>query len=148
MSRPMILMQEAKLKELYEKFSLGVPVLSIIRTYRMEGITTPPTLTKLLRHYHAYCTSSNNTVKNMIFNSLFPEWLTSDKNKLTSTTPKNYFYQGKMPLGIWRKRDEYVENKETKNQLPENPTTKANKAKTVKPKPRAKNGKVLPNKNK
>ena len=108
MARPMILMQEDKLVELYDKFAIGVPVLSIMRQYKLDNVTTPPTLTKLLKHYKAYRLSEDIIVKAIIYNSLFPSWL-REATKLTVTTPKEWYYQGKMPLGTWKLRTAIVE---------------------------------------
>lgn len=100
MARPMVLMQEDTLNELWYKHAQGVPVLAIIRQYNLEGKITAPTLTKLLSYMTAMQDASD-AVNAIIHASLFPRWLTDNDAKLIMTNPQEWYYTGKMPLGQW-----------------------------------------------
>lgn len=105
MARPMVLMQEDLLSELWRKHMDGVPVLALIRRNNIEDIITSPTLTKLLGYMSAMEDSQDSIVQDIIYASLFPEWLTEKAEELTVvTSPKDWYYKGKMPLGHWVKR--------------------------------------------
>lgn len=103
MARPMILMQEALLKELYDKYAQGVPVLKLIRQYKLDAKITAPTLSKLLSYMKAMHQADSN-ISIIIYNSLFPNWLVTN-TKLINSSPNNWFYSGQMPLGKWVIRD-------------------------------------------
>lgn len=102
MARPMVLMQEDLLNEIWYKHAQGVPVLAVIRQFDLDGKITAPTLTKLLSYVTAMQDSSEE-VSNLIYKSLFPVWLT-DNEAIIVTNPPDFYYTGKMPLGRWIKR--------------------------------------------
>jgi len=108
MARPMLLMEEAILKELYSKYSQGVPVLKLIRQYKLDLLITAPTLTKLLSYIDAANKTNDITIRNTILASLFPTWLkeryTLNRKLIAMPNPNTWFYTGKMPLGQWKKR--------------------------------------------
>lgn len=103
MARPMVLMQEDLLNEIWYKHAQGVPVLAVIRQFDLDGKITAPTLTKLLSYVTAMESSSDDTVSDIIYASLFPVWLT-DNEAIIVTNPPDFYYTGKMPLGRWIKR--------------------------------------------
>lgn len=100
MSRPMVLMQEGLLELIYDKYVQGVPVLALIRQHNLDGKITAPTLTKLLSYMSAMEKSTSEVAK-IIYKSLFPAWLKVHKDTVIATSPINYHYIGKMPLGAW-----------------------------------------------
>lgn len=100
MARPMILIKEKLLNEIYNKYKQGVPVLKLIRQYSLGESITAPTLTKLLSYKIAMETTKNKEIKQSIKTSLFPEWLDANKGNV-QTNPKEWYYVSKMPLGEW-----------------------------------------------
>jgi hypothetical protein len=136
MARPMVLMQQQMLHQLHLKHIQGVPVLALIRQYKLDDDITAPTLTKLLSYAKAMV-DSDTAIHELIHKSLFPKWL--EASKLTVVTcPSEYYYTGKMPLGKWVKRgEEHIVVKE-----PIKPVTKP-KAKVKQPVKKGKtNGKA------
>lgn len=103
MARPMVLMQEELLNAIWLKHAQGVPVLALIRQYKLDDVITAPTLTKLLSYMKAK-TATSNDVSIIIHKSLFPAWL--DNSGRVQTCPTTYYYTGRMPLGKWLRRDE------------------------------------------
>lgn len=102
MARPMVLMQEDTLNELAYKYAQGVPVLAVIRQFNLEGKITAPTLTKLLSYMTAMQAESASTeVAAIIYDSLFPKWLSDNEQNLIMSNPPEWYYTGKMPLGKW-----------------------------------------------
>lgn len=104
MARPMVLIKRNLLKEMYDKYEQGVPVLKLIAQYRLEDSITAPTLTKLLGYYENMhklkADKSKKAIALTIDHSLFPEWLENSIFNVT-TAPSLYSYSGKMPLGSW-----------------------------------------------
>lgn len=115
MARPMLLMNKDMLTTLHIRFSQGVPVLKLIRQFNLELHITAPTLSKLLSYKNAML-KSQPEVSQIIEASLFPEWLDkaqptkhnrvmfNDKLAIASS-PSNWYYTGKMPLGQWKQRE-------------------------------------------
>ncbi len=102
MARPMLLMQEVLLSELWAKQQVGVPVSTLIQQELLD--ITPPTLTKLLRFMSILEQEElkeNPDIYEMIYNSMFPDWLTSNEEVLIMTQPNGAKYIGKFPLGKW-----------------------------------------------
>ena len=113
MARPMLLMQPNLLRELHYKSAQGVPVLVLIRSYKLEGVLTAPTLSKLLSYMLAIDNSQDSRIKDIISKSLFPQWLVEQK-EVIAATPNEWVYSGRMPLGVWVKRAEYVKPQDKK----------------------------------
>lgn len=99
MARPHLLIQEDLLSEIWYKHTQGVPVLLLIREYKLE--VTPPTLTKLLSYMTAMESAVDEDVRGTIYASLFPEWLISQEDRVIASQPHKMKYRGKMPLGEW-----------------------------------------------
>lgn len=99
MARPMLLMQESLLHELYSKHKDGVKYNTLIRNYDLP--LTGPTLRKLLKYYNVM-QSADQQVGDTIRASLFPEWLTEE---LQYQDAAEWVYRGTMPLGNWEKRE-------------------------------------------
>lgn len=111
MARPMVLIKQPLLVELFEKYAQGVPVLALIRQYRIDGKITAPTLTKLLGYMSNLEQAGNNLNANeqlydLIHASLFPSWL-NETTKPIMSSPSSYIYVGKMPIGKWLKKEDY-----------------------------------------
>lgn len=106
MARPMVLMQENLLTEIYNKHAQGVPILKLIRNYSLDGVITAPTLTKLLKYMKAKDTTQDSNIHKLIQDSLFPQWLKEQEDKkILASCPQEYFYSGRMPLGVWCKHE-------------------------------------------
>ncbi len=102
MARPMFLIQPLLLDKLWEGYKAGVPVCRLIRDNDLS--ITPPTLTKLLKHYTMYANANDDTLERTIHKSLFPEWLTLSEDLIVKQPP-NYRYTGIMPIGKWEKNE-------------------------------------------
>lgn len=96
MARPIFLIRERVLKNIYAENSLGVSYRRIINRYNLDIST--PTLSKLLRYYRISLKIGSKS--NVVHNSLFPEWLDKDYKYQKSSEWK---YTGYMPLGLWEK---------------------------------------------
>lgn len=104
MARPMLLMQEELLSILWQKQQVGVPVSTLIQQEQID--ITPPTLTKLLTYMsaledQALQKEENHDTYNMIYNSLFPQWLIDHEHVPIMRQPNGWKYVGQFPLGIW-----------------------------------------------
>ena len=137
MARPMILMQEYLLSMLWNKYTMGVPITTIIRQDNIP--LTPPTLTKMFSYVDMLeeeVMKENPDMYQMIYNSLFPDWLTEklgedDWERLTEmingqpnikTTvlellpsdlviqPSGWTYKGLFPIGKWSYNKKEVTN--------------------------------------
>lgn len=109
MARPMLLVQEDILSDIWFKHTQGVPILALIRQENLP--ITSPTLTVLLGYMTALEAaeqSRNTEVYATIYASLFPAWLANDDEEIKPPSvmqqPKSWFYTGKMPLGKWVQR--------------------------------------------
>ena len=100
----MILMQRSVLMELWHKYRQGVPVQKLISQYNIP--LTPPTFTKLLMFVSAANEANQDSVGTIIDNSIFPVWL-AETDAVIAKQPKNWRYEGKMPLGEWVKIFDY-----------------------------------------
>lgn len=106
MARPMLLMEETALNELYLKYSQGVPVLKLIRQHKLDNKITAPTLTKLLSYVTAMNKTDDKNIAQIIHNSLYPKWFTDRPSLcIIQSNPYKFYYHGKMPLGEWRERE-------------------------------------------
>ena len=102
MARPMLLMQELLLSDLWIRQQVGVPVSTMIQQDKLN--ITPPTLTKLLSYMSLLEQEEmkeNPDVYQMIYDSLFPEWLVSNEEMQIMTQPNGQKYTGTFPLGHW-----------------------------------------------
>lgn len=101
MARPMLLVQEDILSDIWYKHSTGVPILALIRQENLK--ITSPTLKVLLNYMDALDTleGSNDAMYQIVYDSLFPEWLTEKEDQTVVQQTKSHRYQGKMPLGKW-----------------------------------------------
>lgn len=111
MARPMVLLPENDLATLHEEWRLGVPANKLLAKYKCN--ITPPTLAKLLRHYDAAESATDDKVAKVIQDSLFPAWLVEQRSEADKAglddfqafyQPNEYYYTGRMPLGKWVKR--------------------------------------------
>lgn len=107
MARPYILVQRDVLEEIEELSFRGVPARRLCRDYNLT--IAAPTLTRLIT-YLAMATRSivdgeqSLESKDIILNSLFPQWLEEiDKDEVSQ--PPDWYYDGAMPLGKWIKRE-------------------------------------------
>lgn len=99
MARPMCLIKKPLLEEIALKHYEGVPITRLIRKYHLP--LTPPTLTKLVNYFLlAQDSSKSQAAKDLIYASLFPEWLLTEAGSV-HTQPPNWHYNGRMPLGEW-----------------------------------------------
>jgi len=110
MARPMLLIRQPLLTELYSKYRDGVPVSKLIAQHAL-GIT-PPTLTKLLMYMDAANEAKHDEVGQIIYASLFPEWLQDEpnvteigKHKDVVLQSPQWRYTGKMPIGNWERNE-------------------------------------------
>lgn len=102
MARPMLLMKENLLDELYNKHKDGVKYNTLIAKYDLP--VSGPTLKKLLKYY-TVMQNSDIEVKRIIYASLFPKWL---KEELQYQNAAKWVYIGTMPLGNWEEKEEYT----------------------------------------
>lgn len=103
MARPMLLMQEVLLSDLWSKQQVGVPVSTLIQQEELD--ITPPTLTKLLSYMSVLEQEEmkeNELVYTMVYNSLFPDWLLVNEELLIMKQPHGWRYIGQFPLGYWK----------------------------------------------
>ena len=103
MARPMLLMQEVLLSDLWAKQQVGVPVSTLIQQELLD--ITPPTLTKLLSYMSILEQEEmkeNEFVYQMVYSSLFPDWLTANEEIQIMKQPNGWKYVGKFPLGHWK----------------------------------------------
>lgn len=103
MARPMILVQEEFLSYLWRKYSIGVPINTLIKQEELN--ITSPTLTKLLHALDMIELTPmpmDDEIYNRIYDSLFPAWLVSMEEVYTvMSQPKGWVYTGNFPLGKW-----------------------------------------------
>lgn len=99
MARPMVLIQEPLLSELWYKASIGVPVSTLIEQEQLN--ISPPTLTKLLKCLTALEETTDDKVYSIIHSSLFPAWLEALEDVPIVSQPSAYKYIGQFPLGKW-----------------------------------------------
>lgn len=124
----MILMQEYLLSMLWNKYSMGVPITTIIRQDSIP--LTPPTLTKMFGYMDMLEReemAESPEAYQLIYDSLFPRWLSDlaapeDCDRLTelldgkpnvkcevlsllpndvATQPQGWRYEGIFPIGKW-----------------------------------------------
>lgn len=98
MARPVILIQEQILSELYDKHKEGFKYNTMLRKYKLH--ITAPTIKKLIMCYSIYVNVDDNT-KHIVYKSLFPEWLVRQV-QLQNTV--NWVYKGTFPLGSWQRK--------------------------------------------
>ncbi len=98
MARPMILIEEALLKELYTKHKDGVKYNTLIKHYDLD--ITGPTIKKLL-YFYDFMVTSEPVLSSMIRKSLFPKWLV---NEVQQQKPGEWAYAGTMPIGSWKEQ--------------------------------------------
>lgn len=98
MARPMLLIKESLLKELYAKHKDGVKYNTLIKNYDLP--LSGPTLRKLIRYY-SIMQNANPAVSDTIYESLFPQWLTEEVQYQDAA---EWVYIGAMPLGEWEQR--------------------------------------------
>lgn len=99
MARPMMLIQESLLAELYNKYKDGVKYNTLIRNYELPF--SGPTLRKLIRYY-SIIQNTDPAVSDTIYESLFPSWLTEE---IQCQDANEWVYRGTMPLGKWEQRE-------------------------------------------
>lgn len=93
--RPIKLIRQDLLEELYEKHTYGVPYTELVKRYDLPII--PITLKSRLKWYGDALTAPEE-VRAMVFASLFPVWLTE---RVQSQKHTKYLYEGVMPIGRW-----------------------------------------------
>jgi hypothetical protein len=98
MARPMILINEKLLVELYDKYVAGVKYETLIR--KCDLPITGPTLKKRLNFYEHMLATQRNApeISEKIRRSIFPQWLVDDVEVQDSSM---WQYEGVMPLGEW-----------------------------------------------
>lgn len=106
MARPMLLVQEDIISDIWAKANDGVPLEALIRQYELP--ITSPTLKKLLGHVTALENADGKEelteVYDLIYASLFPEWLIANEDKPVVQQPeKVWYYDGLFPVGKWCK---------------------------------------------
>ena len=107
MSRPMLLMQESLLSDLWYRHSTGVPILTLIKQEQIN--ITAPTLTKLINYMTQLENIDtenelNEPLYETVYLSLFPSWLEENELELV-VQPHGWFYEGLFPLGKWIQRN-------------------------------------------
>lgn len=101
----MLLVQEPILSDIWAKHQQGVPISALIRQEQLK--IANPTLTTLLGYVTALEDAEQSRLTDIyqvIYDSLFPEWLTEKEEQPTVVQPKTWYYTGTMPLGKWVRR--------------------------------------------
>lgn len=98
MARPMILIKQSKLDELWYKVAEGVPLCKLIRMHNLK--ITHPTLSKLIDYVSAADSCTDSKAQKLILASLYPAWLEEYDTDVVKQ-PSDWRYEGKMPLGKW-----------------------------------------------
>lgn len=93
------LLTPSTLEELGKLTELGVPVAKAMRSCKLEGLITRPTVCVLL---NIYVTRYEGTTAEFIEDeaSLFPEWLAKDGDAVQEQ-PEGWDYVGYFPQGYW-----------------------------------------------
>lgn len=95
MARPIVLIKEDLLAELYRKYMDGVKYRTLVRRHELP--IASPTLKYLLQHY-SFVINTSGFEHRLAYESLFPEWLTEPVQRQDTT---KWAYYGTMPLGKW-----------------------------------------------
>lgn len=99
MARPMILIKEPLLRQLWLANEEGIPLSKLLRKHHIP--VSAPTLAKLLNFM---AMADNDTIdaalSKTINASVFPEWLATENGSIV-VQPENWHYRGKMPFGYW-----------------------------------------------
>lgn len=106
MARPYVLIQREILIEIEELHHKGVPTRKLVRDFDLS--IASPTLQRLIN----YLSLANRSIvdgkqslksREIIYGSLFPEWLEAiDRDEVSQ--PPDWHYEGIMPLGKWVQR--------------------------------------------
>lgn len=105
MSSAITLIPHSILTYLHLEYSIGVPVTKLIERHKLA--ISRPTLTNLLKMY-SHALSADGEARSIISMSLFPDWLeklyaSSNKTDKVFKQPREYKYNGIMPMGQWEK---------------------------------------------
>lgn len=99
MARPMLLIKEPLLRQLWLANEEGIPLSKLLRKHHIP--LSPPTLAKLINFMSIIDSIQLEAgLRDIVYKSVFPQWLAIE-NGSVHKQPENWHYRGKMPFGYW-----------------------------------------------